>query len=69
MVGGGGLGYCILAKILLKHKVVGLREALPSRKIKICAQRVVVKIKYYEICFKPHRVVEILIMSVISTRL
>lgn len=57
------------AKILLKHIVVGLSEALPSRKIKIRGRRVVVKIKYYEICFKLHRVEQILIMSVISTRL
>lgn len=55
------------AKILLKHIVIGLNEALPSRKIIICAQKVVVKIKYYEICFKLHRVVQILIINVIST--
>ena len=56
------------AKILLKHVAIGLSEALPSRKIIICARKVVVKIKYYEICFKLHRVVQILIISVISTR-
>lgn len=39
-----------------------------SGKIITCAHRVVTKIKYYELYFKLHRGVQMLIMSVILTR-